>query len=290
MNDRPQDENSAPDQVDEGKPTVADAHLARGVPGAEPPIEKEAAKVGKRHRSAAGMASIWETTERGVREMGVRRSLKTLLRPESEGRLRLSRAAPGPIPTESASPPSSARTAPRPSPRKRCGRGHAGVLRRACVSELLGQSDYWLGQQGRLTHPMVRRPGATHYEPIGWDEALALDRRRAHGLRSPDEAVFYTSGGHRNEAAFLYQLFVRQFGTNNLPDCSNMCHESSGSALTRPSASARGPSRSRTSTRPTHLHHRPEPRDQPPADADRLREGRAHGAKIVSVNPLPEAG
>src|SRR5207253_576145 len=100
------------------------------------------------------------------------------------------------------------------------------------VSELAERSDYWLGQQGRLTEPMLKPEGSDHYEPIGWDAAFALLAGELRGLRGPDEAVFYTSGRTSNEAAFAYQLFARAFGTNNLPDCSNMCHESSGSALT----------------------------------------------------------
>ena len=86
------------------------------------------------------------------------------------------------------------------------------------VTDLAGRSDYWLNRQGRLTHPMVLRPGASHYVPIEWAEAFALVARELKALDSPDEAVFYTSGRTSNEAAFLYQLFVRQFGTNNLPD------------------------------------------------------------------------
>src|SRR6266851_2862024 len=101
------------------------------------------------------------------------------------------------------------------------------------VAELGERSDYWLGKQGRLTHPVVLRPGATHYEPISWDEAFSLVARHLAALASPDEAVFYTSGRTSNEAAFLYQLFARELGTNNLPDCSNMCHESSGAALSQ---------------------------------------------------------
>src|SRR5947208_1900829 len=81
-------------------------------------------------------------------------------------------------------------------------------------------SDVWLGKQGRLTHPMVLREGSTHYEPLSWDEAFALVAEELNALGSPDQACFYTSGRTSNEAAFLYQLFVRQFGTNNLPDCS----------------------------------------------------------------------
>src|SRR5205085_6782952 len=89
-----------------------------------------------------------------------------------------------------------------------------------------------LEKQGRLTEPMVLRAGATHYEPISWDEAFALIARELKALDSPNEAIFYTSGKATNEVAFAYQLFDRQFGTNNLPDCSNMCHEASGTALT----------------------------------------------------------
>ena len=108
------------------------------------------------------------------------------------------------------------------------------------IAELSHKSDYWLGKQGRITHPMVLRRGSTHYEPISWDEAFALAAAELNKLDSPDEALFYTSGRASNEAAFLYQLFVRQFGTNNLPDCSNMCHESSGSALTETLGAGKG--------------------------------------------------
>ena len=99
------------------------------------------------------------------------------------------------------------------------------------VAALSQQSDFWLGQQGRLTHPMILREGATHYEPLDWESAFRLIGEQLNALDSPDRAAFYTSGRTSNEAAFLYQLFVRQFGNNNLPDCSNMCHESSGTAL-----------------------------------------------------------
>jgi molybdopterin-dependent oxidoreductase alpha subunit len=93
------------------------------------------------------------------------------------------------------------------------------------VRELEQHSDYWLEEQGRLTEPMSYDAASDHYVPIGWDEAFALIRRELRALESPDHAEFYTSGRTSNEAAFLYQLFVRRFGTNNFPDCSNMCHE-----------------------------------------------------------------
>ena len=162
---------------------------------------------------------------------------------------------------------------------------------RHSVSELSRQSDYWLGKQGRLTHPMVLRPGATHYEPISWDQAFALIASELNALRSPDEAVFYTSGRTSNEAAFLYQLFVREFGTNNLPDCSNMCHESSGSGLSETIGIGKGTVRLDDFAKAQAIvvigqnqgtNH--------PRMLTALQEAKRAGAKIVGINPLPEAG
>ena len=102
---------------------------------------------------------------------------------------------------------------------------------RHSIADLDQHSEHWLGQQGRITHPMIKKPGATHYEPIEWDAAFRLIGDQLNSLASPDEAIFYTSGRTSNEAAFCYQLFVRAYGTNNLPDCSNMCHESTSVAL-----------------------------------------------------------
>ena len=100
------------------------------------------------------------------------------------------------------------------------------------VADLARLDDYEIGKKGRVAQPMHLPPGGTHYQPISWEAAFDLVGRHLNGVRTPDEAVFYTSGRTSNEAAFLYQLFVREYGTNNLPDCSNMCHESSGVALT----------------------------------------------------------
>ena len=99
------------------------------------------------------------------------------------------------------------------------------------VHELAQQNDFWLNDAGRITEPFLLDEGATHYKPISWEETFKILAEELNACVHPDEAIFYTSGRASNEAAFLYQLFVRQFGTNNLPDCSNMCHESSGSAL-----------------------------------------------------------
>ncbi|MFI9200899.1 FdhF/YdeP family oxidoreductase [Streptomyces sp. NPDC053048] len=159
------------------------------------------------------------------------------------------------------------------------------------VTALAARSGYWLGQQGRLTHPMYLAEGADHYEPVTWDRAFDIIAEELHALAGPDEAVFYTSGRTSNEAAFLYQLLAREFGTNNLPDCSNMCHESSGSALTETIGIGKG------SVHLEDLHQADliivagqNPGTNHPRMLSALEKAKNNGAKIITVNPLPEAG
>ena len=159
------------------------------------------------------------------------------------------------------------------------------------IDELKTKSDYWLGQQGRLTHPMVLRPGEKHYSPISWDEANKLIGQELKALNDPNEAAFYTSGRTSNEAAFLYQLFVRMYGTNNLPDCSNMCHESSGVALSRTVGIGKG------SVTLDDLYKAElilifgqNPATNHPRMLSALEKAKANGAKVVSINPMKEAG
>ncbi|HEU5111601.1 MAG TPA: FdhF/YdeP family oxidoreductase, partial [Micromonosporaceae bacterium] len=159
------------------------------------------------------------------------------------------------------------------------------------ITELAGRTDYWLGKQGRLTQPMVLRPGEQHYQPIGWDEAFALIARELRGLTSPDEAVFYTSGRTSNEAAFLYQLLVRSFGTNNLPDCSNMCHESSGAALAATTGIGKGSVTIADIVKADLiLVVGQNPGTNHPRMLSALEQAKRGGTRIVAVNPLPEAG
>ncbi|MBC3191908.1 FdhF/YdeP family oxidoreductase [Pseudonocardia sp. C8] len=167
----------------------------------------------------------------------------------------------------------------------------ADFFRRHSVSELDRKSDHWLNQQGRLTEPMVKRPGSDFYEPIGWDAALDLLAGELRSLGSPDEALFYTSGRLNNEAAFLLQLFARAFGTNNLPDCSNMCHESSGFAMQETLGTGKG------SVSLDDLHHSDlvfvvgqNPGTNHPRMLSALEETKRNGGQVVAVNPLPEAG
>ncbi|OKI05315.1 hypothetical protein A6A06_11915 [Streptomyces sp. CB02923] len=159
------------------------------------------------------------------------------------------------------------------------------------VSDLADRSGYWLGQQGRLTQPMYLAEGADRYEPVAWERAFDIIGEELAALGSPDEAVFYTSGRTSNEAAFLYQLFAREFGTNNLPDCSNMCHESSGSALTETIGIGKG------SVLLEDLYKADliivagqNPGTNHPRMLSALEQAKAGGAKIISINPLPEAG
>ncbi|MFJ9743295.1 FdhF/YdeP family oxidoreductase [Streptomyces sp. NPDC101166] len=167
----------------------------------------------------------------------------------------------------------------------------ADFFREHPVSELAGRSDAWLNQQGRLTEPMVKRPGSDFYEPISWHDAFGLMAEELTALGSPDEAVFYTSGRAGNEAAFTLQLFARALGTNNLPDCSNMCHESSGYALHETLGTGKG-------TVSLHdLHHADliflvgqNPGSNHPRQLSALEQAKRNGARVIAVNPLPEAG
>ncbi len=159
------------------------------------------------------------------------------------------------------------------------------------VAALADLDDYTIGKKGRIAQPMYLPKNATHYEPISWDNAFKLIAKNLNELDSPNEAVFYTSGRTSNEAAFLYQLFVREFGTNNLPDCSNMCHESSGVALTESVGIGKG------SVTLEDLYEAEviiilgqNPGTNHPRMLSALQKAKENGCKIISVNPLPETG
>ncbi len=159
------------------------------------------------------------------------------------------------------------------------------------VEELAALSDYELGKQGRLTQPMYLPVGGSKYQPITWDTAFALIAENLNQLKSPDEAIFYTSGRTSNEAAFLYQLFVREFGTNNLPDCSNMCHESSGVALGETLGIGKGSVKLEDFySSEVIMIIGQNPGTNHPRMLSALEKAKANGATIISVNPLKEAG
>ncbi|MFJ9614635.1 FdhF/YdeP family oxidoreductase [Streptomyces noursei] len=260
-----------------------------GKPPASDPVQ-DAPEVGAPQHSAVGIPAITHALKISQQQMGVRRTALTLLRVNQKNGF----DCPG-----CAWPEDDKRHAA-----EFCENGAKAVaeeatLRRVTpdffaahsVADLASRSGYWLGQQGRLTHPMYLPEGADHYEPVTWDRAFDLIAEDLTALASPDEAVFYTSGRTSNEAAFLYQLFAREFGTNNLPDCSNMCHESSGSALTATLGVGKG------SVLLEDLYKADliivagqNPGTNHPRMLSALEKAKAGGAKIISINPLPEAG
>ena len=243
-------------------------------------------------RDAAGLTGIVKGLAAGLTQMGARRSALTLLRVNQ---------------THGFDCPGCAWPEPgagHRSPAEFCENGAKAVAEEATlrritadffalhpISELATRSDHWLGQQGRLTEPVIKRHGSDHYRPIPWDAAFALIAARLRELDDPDEAVFYTSGRTSNEAAFCWQLLARAFGTNNLPDCSNMCHESSGLALTQTIGVGKG------SVTLDDIHAAKllvivgqNPGTNHPRMLTALEKAKHAGARIVAVNPLPEAG
>src|ERR1041384_754292 len=159
------------------------------------------------------------------------------------------------------------------------------------VAELAEQTDQWLNAQGRLTHPMLLNRDASHYEPVSWEDAFELLAGELNSLNYPDQAIFYTSGRTSNEAAFLYQLFVRQFGTKNLPDCSNMCHESSGTALSETIGIGKGTVTLEDFDRAEAIFVIGQnPGTNHPRMLTSLQRAKRNGCKLVHINPLPEVG
>ena len=162
---------------------------------------------------------------------------------------------------------------------------------RHSVADMQQWSDFEIGKKGRLAEPMVLRENATHYQPISWEAAFQMIADHLHALQHPDEAVFYTSGRTSNEAAFLYQLFVRAFGTNNLPDCSNMCHESSGVALTQTLGIGKGSVTLQDfDEAELVIVIGQNPGTNHPRMLSALEKCKEKGGKILTINPLPEPG
>ena len=159
------------------------------------------------------------------------------------------------------------------------------------IEELSKQSDQWLNAQGRITQPMILRENSENYQPISWEEAFEVLADELNALASPDEAVFYTSGRTSNETAFLYQLFARQFGTNNLPDCSNMCHESTSFALSESIGLGKATIRLEDlEDTDLIIIIGQNPGTCAPRMMTSLEKAKFNGAKMISINPLPEAG
>jgi molybdopterin-dependent oxidoreductase alpha subunit len=265
---------------------------AADAPQAQPttPLEPHPPELGPPATVAGGVPAVVSTTRYMFREAGLVRGLKVLRSVNQEHGFDCPSCA-------------------WPDPEHRsvvefCENGARAVLDEATkkrvtpeffarhsVQELLQKSDAWLNAQGRLTHPMLLDPEDDHYRPVSWTDAFELLARELQALDSPDQALFYTSGRTSNEAAFLYQLFARHFGTNNLPDCSNMCHESSGRGMSEVIGVGKGTVRLEDfAEADVIVSIGQNPGTNHPRMLTTLREAKLRGATLIAINPLREAG
>jgi molybdopterin-dependent oxidoreductase alpha subunit len=256
---------------------------------AQNPTDLGKLRVGPASEEAAGIPAIWNTMLYGIGEMGPLRSSEAFLKiNQVTGFDCQSCAWPSPDKKRKIFEfcENGAKAVSDESTKKRLG---PDFFAQYSIADLAAQSDYWLNQQGRLTSPMVRHANATHYHPITWPEVFTMIAEELNRLDSPNQACFYTSGKTTNEPAFLLQLFARQFGTNNLPDCSNMCHESSGVAMVETLGVGKGTAtlEDMESTDLIFIIGN-NPGTNHPRMLSSLQMAKDHGAKIIAVNPLPE--
>ncbi|AFK01791.1 oxidoreductase alpha (molybdopterin) subunit [Emticicia oligotrophica DSM 17448] len=258
----------------------------------QPPTDFTGIKTAEPAKEAAGFTAVFSSVKHVFGAMPIRRGLKSLLNLNQKGGVDCPSCAwPDP-------------DGQRSKIAEYCENGAKSIAEEATtrkvtpvffqkysVAELSQKSDYWLSQQGRLTHPLIVREGVQHYEKISWTDAFQLIGNQLNSLDSPDEAIFYTSGRTSNEAAFLYQLFIRMYGTNNMPDCSNMCHESSGSALGETLGLGKGSVKLEDFEKAEVIMILGQnPGTNHPRMLSALEKAKRAGTKIISVNPLVEAG
>ncbi|MCB1204234.1 MAG: FdhF/YdeP family oxidoreductase [Verrucomicrobiae bacterium] len=265
--------------------------VATNAPLAEPPAEFTGIRVGDPKDYAAGAAAVASSLKHVFGQAGVSRGIRGMTRlNQTDGFDCPSCAWPDPDDHRAATEfcENGAKALASETTRRRV---DPVFFAKHSVAEISRESDHWMEQQGRITDPVVLRPGATHYEAIGWDEAFALIAAELNALDHPDEAVFYTSGRTVNEAAFLYGVFVRMFGTNNLPDCSNLCHESSGAALGESLGVGKGTVTLRDlEEADTILIAGQNPGTNHPRMLSTLQAAVRNGAEIIAINPMKEAG
>lgn len=262
------------------------------VPGAENPEDFTGLKLTEIKTVAAGIPAVVSSFKHVFGEAGLARGWKVLWHLNKKGGIDCPSCA-WPDPDDE-----------RSGIAEYCENGAKAVAEEATAKKLTADffakhsvhdlgllTDYEIGRKGRVAEPMYLPKGATHYQPISWDDAFKKIATSLNKLSSPDEAIFYTSGRTSNEAAFLYQLFVREYGTNNLPDCSNMCHESSGVALGESLGIGKG------SVKLEDFYEAEvimilgqNPGTNHPRMLSALQKAKANGAIIISINPLPETG
>ena len=260
-------------------------------PGAQPPEEQAQVKLRAPDRVAAGMHALAESLKFTARETGFARAISDWLKiNKKDGFDCQSCAWPNPDRDRHVFEfcENGVKALTSEATKKQIG---PEFFRKHSIADLQEKTDHWLELQGRLVHPMVKREGASHYQPIDWNDAFELMARELNALPTPNAAAFYTSGRTSNEAAFLYQLFARQFGTNNLPDCSNMCHESSGVALKESIGIGKGCVRldDFECTDAIFIIGQ-NPGTNHPRMMTTLEQAKKSGATIVAINPIRETG
>jgi len=253
------------------------------------PDDNNRLSITKTKSKAAGIPAVVSSSVHGLKKMGLVKTIKTLTTVNQESGFDCPGCA-WPDPEHS-------------SPFEFCENGAKAVadesmkakvtpefFAKHSVTGLSKWSDFELNNAGRISHPVYLKSGSDHYQKVSWDESFKIISESLK-KSNPDRAVFYTSGRTSNEAAFLYQAFVRSFGTNNLPDCSNMCHESSGKALTRTVGIGKGTVTLKDfDMAELILVIGQNPGTNHPRMLTALRDAKRKGAKIISINPLPESG
>ena len=254
------------------------------------PEDLNSLRLGKVKKTAAGIPAAISSLNHGIRKMGVSKTIKTLLMVNQKDGFDCPGCA-WPDPNHRTSFEFCENGAKAVADEAMKDKVNPNFFERYDVQTLLKKSDHWLNKQGRISHPMILKPGSSNYVPIQWKEAFDLISESIKSMDQPERGVYYTSGRTSNEAAFLYQALVRSLGTNNLPDCSNMCHESSGKALGSTIGIGKGT---------VHLEDfnksdlilvvGQNPGTNHPRMLTALRDAKRNGSKIVNINPLPETG
>ena len=254
------------------------------------PEDLNSLRLGKIKKTAAGIPAAISSLNHGIRKMGVSKTIKTLLMVNQKDGFDCPGCA-WPDPDHRTSFEFCENGAKAVADEAMKDKVNPNFFERYDVQTLLKKSDHWLNKQGRISHPMILKPGSSNYVPIQWKEAFDLISESIKSMDQPERGVYYTSGRTSNEAAFLYQALVRSLGTNNLPDCSNMCHESSGKALGSTIGIGKGT---------VHLEDfnksdlilvvGQNPGTNHPRMLTALRDAKRNGSKIVNINPLPETG
>ena len=257
--------------------------------GSTPP-DTSGLRLTKVKQTAAGIPAAVSSLNHGIRKMGLTKTVRTLLMVNQKEGFDCPGCA-WPDPQHRTSFEFCENGAKAVADEAMKANVNERFFQKHSIQDLLNKSDYWLNRQGRLAHPMIKRPQATHYESISWEDAIDLVASSIKAMEKPDRGVYYTSGRTSNEAAFLYQALVRALGSNNLPDCSNMCHESSGKALSQTIGIGKGTVHLEDFERSDLiLVIGQNPGTNHPRMLTALRDAKKKGARIVSINPLPETG